>query len=85
MCALLEVFYTAMPDLHVDVEDIVAKGDTVIVRNTHTGTHGGDLFGIAPTGRKVRFPEIATYRVRGGKIVEEWFNADLAGLVQAIS
>lgn len=37
------------------------------------------------TDRPVSFSEITTYRVRDGKIIEEWFNADLAAVVQTIS
>src|SRR5260221_7161112 len=42
-------YRAAFPDLHVTVEAQVAEGDLVTTRWTATGTHQGDLFGVAPT------------------------------------
>ncbi|MBI2207292.1 MAG: ester cyclase [Candidatus Rokubacteria bacterium] len=36
------------------------------------GTHRGTFWGIAPSGGRVELPEIAIYRVAGGKVVEPW-------------
>ncbi|MFH9354195.1 ester cyclase [Kitasatospora sp. NPDC017646] len=43
----------AFPDLRLDVKSIVAEGNRVILRITVTGTHLGQFFGKAPTGKKV--------------------------------
>ncbi len=37
----LRDFRTAFPDLHVDVEQLVAEGDFVVNRARSTGTHTG--------------------------------------------
>ena len=65
------VFRTAFPDFHMTVEDVVAEGDLVVCRFQQTGTHQGDLFGIAPTGRNVDFGEIALCQIADGKIVAD--------------
>ena len=61
---------TAFPDLHVTIEDIIAEGDKVAVRVLMQGTFKGELNGIAPTGRKLTFPEAVFVRFENGKEVE---------------
>src|SRR5215469_16499506 len=46
----MSMLLSAVPDLHVTIEDIFAEGDRVASRFTIRGTHTGDLMGIAPTG-----------------------------------
>ena len=77
-------FRSAFPDLHVTLEELIAEGDTVAVRQTMRGTHRGEFFGIPPTGRQVAVTGISLYRVANGKIVEEWWQEDLLGLMQQL-
>jgi steroid delta-isomerase-like uncharacterized protein len=58
------------PDLHYTVEDVVAEGDKVVARWTASGTHTGDMMGIAPTGKLVKAPGITIFRFAHGHIVE---------------
>jgi predicted ester cyclase len=44
----------------------------------------GDFQGIAPTGRRILFGQIAIYRMVDGKIAEVWEEADLLGLLQQL-
>src|SRR5256885_14729918 len=71
------LFRTAFPDFHMTVEDVAAEGDLVVCRFRQTGTHKGDLFGIAPTGRSVDFGEIALCRIADGRIISSWFQTDM--------
>ncbi|MFB7510208.1 ester cyclase [Streptomyces broussonetiae] len=71
------VLLSAFPDLHVAVEDVIAEGDKVVVRNTVTGTHQGDYRGLPPTGRKVAYHEIFVFRCAHGRIVEIWGVVDV--------
>jgi steroid delta-isomerase-like uncharacterized protein len=61
---------TAFPDLHVTIEDLIAEGDTVAARFTMRGTFKGELMGMAPTGKKLVFPEVVIIRFENGKEVE---------------
>ena len=49
-----------------------------------TGTHKGVFQGIPPTGKEVFIDCINFLTVLDGKIVEEWSNSDMMGLMQQI-
>src|ERR1700756_4010786 len=84
LIALLRSFIGALPDLNAQEQDIVAYGDTVAVRFVVEATHEGELLGIAPTGRRVRWDAVDVYRVRDGKISEEWAADDLTAILNAV-
>ena len=77
-------FFTAFPDLKAAIEDLVAEGDKVAVRQTWRGTHTSDFLRIPPTGKQVTFTSIEVYRVSGGKLAEEWVELDMLGLLQQL-
>jgi predicted ester cyclase len=78
------MFRSAFPDLHQEIEDLVAEGDTVAVRVTMTVTHLGPFLGVAPTGRRVRYDGMDFFRFREGKTVEHWTATDDLGLMQQL-
>ena len=75
---------TAFPDIRVRIEDLFAADDKVVVRWSSHGTHRGELQGIPPTHRPVTMTGIAIYRLAGGKIVEEWMNTDMLGMLRQL-
>ena len=75
---------SAIPDLHITLEEDIAEGDKVVSRWRAQGTHRGELMGIAPTGNRVIITGITIHRIEEGKIVEEWENWDALGLMQQI-
>jgi predicted ester cyclase len=70
-----------MPDLKVTVEVQVVTPDKVAASFVYTGTHGGTYFGIAPTGRPLRFTSCDIFRVQNGKLAEHWGMGDIAGIL----
>jgi len=76
--------FTAFPDLHFTIDDMVAEGDKVVMRITMTGTHKGEYMGAPPTNKKITIRAIAIERFAGGKIVEEWGQTDTLGLMQQL-
>ena len=72
-----EVLLRAFPDIHVEVEDMIAEGDKVVFRNTVTGTHLGEYRGTAATGRAVRYHEIFVVRFTDSKVAEVWGVVDV--------
>ena len=75
----------AIPDLTFTVDDVVADGDDVTIRWTAEGTHGGELLGIASTGRPLAIRGVDMYRLEDGRIAESWTFWDLPGMVRTIS
>jgi predicted ester cyclase len=63
---------TAFPDLHFEMEELIAEGDAVAGRLTMSGTHEGPLMGTPPTGRSVRQDHMHFVRFEDGKAVEHW-------------
>jgi steroid delta-isomerase-like uncharacterized protein len=80
----LSMYLTAFPDVHLTIEDLIAEGDTVVVRHTFTGTHQGNFMGIAPTGKYVTVTAILIFRVANGKGIEIWINGDDLGVLQQL-
>ena len=70
-----------IPDLQVAIEATVASNDMVAASFIYTGTHGGTLFGIAPTGRPLRFTSCDIFRVKNGQCTEHWGMGDIAGVL----
>ena len=62
----------AFPDLHYTIEDIVVTRDRAVVRVMMTGTQTDSLFGIPPTGRRVKVNQINIESIQKGKIAEHW-------------
>jgi len=81
---MLRGFIGALPDLHATEQDIVAAGDTVAVRYVVEATHEGNLLGIAPTGRRLRWDALDIYRLADGMIIEEWAGDDLAAILYQV-
>ncbi len=77
-------YRAAFPDLEMTINETVAAGDLVAIRWTAQGTHKGDLFGIAPTGKQATVTGITIDRYAGGKIAESWTNWDTLGLLQQL-
>jgi steroid delta-isomerase-like uncharacterized protein len=77
-------FMNAFPDLHFDIEDMIAEGDKVVTRLTANATHQGQFIGMAPTGKHVRCTLIDIARIADDKIVEHWGLTDELHLMEQI-
>lgn len=79
------VYLAAFPDLHASIEELIAEDDKVVCRVVLTGTQDGEIKGVAPTGRQVSMDSVDIYRVRDGKFVSYWCQADVAGMVRQLT
>jgi len=80
----ITMYRTAFPDIHDNVEEIVAEGDKVVVRWRSHGIHQGEFMGVAPTGRDVTFTGMRLFRIAENKIAESWVNIDERGLQEQL-
>jgi predicted ester cyclase len=83
---------TRAPDINLSIDHMLASGSEVVTRNTYSGTHlgvgkypidGGQLVGVAPTGRKFSVLHIHWFTFRDSLICEHRAaRDDVAMLVQ---
>jgi steroid delta-isomerase-like uncharacterized protein len=78
-------YFTAFPDLHVAIDELIAEGDKVFCRSTMTGTHDGEYKGIPPTGRNIAAESAEVFRIADGKIAGYWCLANVAGLMRQLT
>ncbi len=80
----LKLQMVMFPDRTISDEDIIVKGDKVIVRYIFRGTHERDVEGFPATGNKVEVRGIEIVRVENGKIVESWEATDTLSFYQQL-
>jgi steroid delta-isomerase-like uncharacterized protein len=78
------MYRSAFPDVHVEIEDMIAEGDRVATRWVASGTHEGELMGISPTGNRVTVVGNTIERIAEGQIAETWDNYDALGMMQQL-
>ena len=79
--AFFQARLTGIPDLRVSIETSLAAGDKAAASFVYEGAHGGVYYGVAPTGRPMRFTSCDIFRVRDGRIAEHWGMGDIAGVL----
>ena len=65
-------FRQSFPDVHMEVVQLVAEGDTVAARFVCSGTHLATWRGHEPTGRRFRVDEVYFFEFSGGRIARAW-------------
>jgi steroid delta-isomerase-like uncharacterized protein len=74
----------AFNDLHFEIEEMIAEGDTVVARWTLTGRQIGPFLGAAPTGRAIRVAGMSLDHLRDGQLVSGFDGWDNLGLRQQL-
>lgn len=77
-------FRAAVPDLKLEVEEMLLVGDRVIGRLHFTGHFSGSFHGQQGDGRKVDFIATDIYRIANGRIAENWHLEDNLTLLQQL-
>jgi len=78
-------YFTAFPDLHCSVDELIAEGDKVFCRSTMTGTQDGEYKGIPPSGRHVSTDCAEVFRIADGKFAGYWCLTNVAGLMRQLT
>ena len=74
----------AFPDWRSELHLLVAEDDLVAEVFTASGTHHGEIMGVAPTGRRMSLRGINVFRLRDGRITEWWSRLDELGFRQQL-
>jgi steroid delta-isomerase-like uncharacterized protein len=84
IAGVYERHLAAIPDTRVQLERMVAEGDTVAAEWTLRGTHQGRLLGIPATGKPIAVTGISILRFRDGAPVADTRVWDYAGLLRQL-
>lgn len=77
---IINMVAAAFPDVLITIHDTIQEPGKVGVRAEISGTHLGELFGIAPTGKKVNFRLHEFHTLSNGLITTTWHMEDWFGL-----
>ena len=78
----LTALFSGFPDLHVNIEHVLAENNYVLVFLNFTGTHRGQFEGMPPTNKPVKIRSADLYSIENGKIVEHWDVVDRLDLLK---
>ena len=77
-------FRTAVPDLGAEMDDIVVSGDRATVHLHFHGHFTGQFQSIKGEGQTIDFQAFDLYRVKDGRIVENWHLEDNLTLLRQL-
>jgi steroid delta-isomerase-like uncharacterized protein len=80
----LLMMISAFPDLHIEVEQVIASGDHVVSCVKLTGTHKGTYAGIPATNKTVSWGVCTVSEVRNGKTIKSRLYGDNGSLLRQI-
>ena len=75
------LWFSAFPDLRMEVEDLLIAGDRVVQTVTVSGTDVGGFLGLPPTGRTVRVEGAFVYALQDCLILHERRILDMSGVL----
>jgi predicted ester cyclase len=78
---IYRVWFVAFPDLLFTTEDLLVDDDRAALLARVTGSHAGEFFGMAPTGRRIEVSGAFIYRLQDGLIAHERRILDFTGLL----
>lgn len=67
-----------------EIEHLIADGDKVAVMWTNTGSHVGEWFGFAPTGKRVVAHGVDIFRLKDGRLAEHWDVVDITDFLASV-
>jgi predicted ester cyclase len=81
-----DVLGSVFSDMRIEIDRMVAEGDTVDCHFTLHCKHTADFGDLKAKGNALRIPAISTFRVASGKLAEGWElydSGDMARQMQA--
>jgi steroid delta-isomerase-like uncharacterized protein len=77
-------YFKAFPDMHFEIDQIIASGDYVVGRWRCTATHKGEFNGIAPTNRQVSIRGCTVSEIKNDQFVKSAAYSDQLALMQQL-
>jgi steroid delta-isomerase-like uncharacterized protein len=81
-------WHRILPDMYITIEDMIAEGETVVVRWTARGTHQGDweteIGTILASGKATTTAGTSSYYLCNGKIIRDVNHIDFLSLMAQI-
>lgn len=84
MLSMFKDIAAAIPDMHIEILDLLISGDRVGVRAQVTGTQTGTLLGIEATSKPVKFAIHSFHEIRGTLISKTWHLEDWLSMFRQI-
>jgi steroid delta-isomerase-like uncharacterized protein len=78
---IYRVWFSAFPDLSLTVEDLIVDDERAALLCRVAGTHLGEFFGTAATGRHIEVAGAMIFRFENGLIAHERRVLDFTGLL----
>ena len=75
------LWFSAFPDMRYVNDELLIDGDRVVEIARVSGTHAGEFFSVAATGRRVDVQIVALMTVADGLVVEERRIYDFTGFL----
>jgi predicted ester cyclase len=69
--------HAALENFTCIVDEVIETPDRAAARVSFHGRHRAQFFGVAPTGKEIRWSGAAFFRVGSGKITELWVLGDV--------
>lgn len=78
---IYRLWFSAFTDMQFTDDEIFIDGDRVVQTARLSGTHAGDFFGLAPTGRHIEVQVAIVMKVADGQVLEERRIYDFTGVL----
>lgn len=75
---------TSFPDMHIEVERLVANDTDVAFAYTLSGTNSGPFMGNEPTNKSISVRGMQISHIEDGKLIERWGSSDQLGIMQQL-
>lgn len=81
---ILRWLLNAIPDVHYTIDNIEAGGEMVGISTTATGIARSEMFGLPAGQKKVQYKQMFFYRLKDGKITDQWEVVDADNITAQI-
>jgi predicted ester cyclase len=74
----------AWSEMHLEIHEVIANGDKVVLPFTNSGTNVGPFMGNPPSGKRAEWLGIGIHTIHDRRITEGWFAEDTLGMLMQL-